>query len=147
MSSQVVLVTEQGGAISEPGLLQLAEAVHRQLRQQLDGDYIANMRRVFADGGEMCVALDSKRVAGLAVFRVYENTADGRHLYVDDLVTDEALRSRGVGRALVDFLAGLARQRGCKSIALDSGTQRERAHAFYFREGFTIRSFHFRRPL
>ena len=147
MSLQVVLVTERGGGIGERDLLQWAEPVHRQLRPQLDDDYVANMRRVFADGGEMCVALDGQRLAGLAVFRVYENTHAGRHLYVDDLVTDAALRSRGVGKALVDFLAGVARQRGCKSMALDSGTQRERAHAFYFREGFTIPSFHFLRPL
>ena len=147
MSLRVVVVAQRDGSISEPRLLQLAEPVHRQLRPQLEADYTGNMQRVFAAGGEMCVALDGERIAGLALFRVYENTFLGQQLYVDDLVTDEVLRSRGVGKALLDFLSGLARARGCKAVTLDSGTQRERAHAFYFREGFTIRAFHFVKPL
>jgi GNAT superfamily N-acetyltransferase len=147
MSIRVVVVAERDGSISDPRLLQLAEPVHRQLRPQLDANYAANVQRVFATGGEMCVALDGDRVAGLALFRVYENTSLGQHLYVDDLVTDELARSRGVGKALFDFLSGVARERGCKAVTLDSGTQRERAHAFYFREGFTIRAFHFVKPL
>src|ERR1700674_845197 len=147
MSVGIVVVAQRGGSVGEPRLLELAEPVHRQLRPRLDAQYAENMQRVFAAGGEMCVAVDGERIAGLAVFRVYENTFLGQHLYVDDLVTDEVSRSRGVGKALLDFLAGLARQRGCKAVTLDSGTQRERAHAFYFREGFSIRAFHFVKPL
>jgi GNAT superfamily N-acetyltransferase len=147
VSIRVVVVAQRDARISEPRLLQLAEPVHRQLRPQLEPNYAANMERVFAGGGEMCVALDGEQIAGLALFRVYENTFLGQHLYVDDLVTDEGLRSRGVGKALLDFLSGQARERGCKAVTLDSGTQRERAHAFYFREGFTIRAFHFVKPL
>jgi hypothetical protein len=41
----------------------------------------------------------------------------------------------------------LARNRGCSSIQLDSGTHRVKAHRFYFRERYTITSFHFARPL
>ena len=147
MSIRVVVVARRDAYVSEPRLLQLAEPVHRQLRPQLEPNYAANMERVFGGGGEMCVALDGERIAGLALFRVYENTSLGQHLYVDDLVTDDGLRSRGVGKALLDFLSGVARERGCKAVTLDSGTQRERAHAFYFREGFTIRAFHFVKPL
>lgn len=147
MKIRVLIVSDQDGRILEPELLRLAEPVHRQLRPYLERDYVAHMQRVFAGGGELCVEMDGGRVAGLAVFRVHENTSEGRHLYVDDLVTDEALRSKGVGKALLEFLSLLARERTCKSATLDSGTQRERAHAFYFREGFTIRSFHFVKPL
>jgi GNAT superfamily N-acetyltransferase len=147
MNIRVLIVSDQDGRILEPELLRLAEPVHRQLRPYLERDYVAQMQRVIAGGGELCVAMDGGRVAGLAVFRVHENTSEGRHLYVDDLVTDEALRSKGVGKALLEFLSLLARERACKSVTLDSGTQRERAHAFYFREGFTIRSFHFVKPL
>jgi GNAT superfamily N-acetyltransferase len=147
VSIRVVVVAARDASIREHRLLQLAEPVHRQLRPQLEPNYAANMQRVFAGGGEMCVALDGERVGGLALFRVYENTFLGQHLYVDDLVTDEGLRSRGVGKALLDFLSGLAKERGCKALTLDSGTQRERAHAFYFREGFSIGAFHFVKPL
>ena len=46
---------------------------------------------------------------------------------------------------VVELIGGdtAARERGCDYLALDSGTQRQQAHKFYFREGMTITSFHF----
>ena len=38
-----------------------------------------------------------------------EMLATGRTLYVDDLVTDEAQRSRGYGKAMLDWLQAHAR--------------------------------------
>jgi hypothetical protein len=66
---------------------------------------------------------------------------------VDDLVTDEARRSRGVGRALLAHLEEKARKLGCDVLALDSGAQRAAAHKFYFREGMHIPGFCFRKTL
>ena len=105
------------------------------------------MKRVFAGGARMCVATEGGAVLGVAVYRISENTFEGLHLYVDDLVTDEKLRSRGVGRALMEHLQGLARAADCEAYTLDSGTQRVQAHKFYFREGMVVSSFHFRKPL
>jgi hypothetical protein len=48
---------------------------------------------------------------------------------------------------MLDECERLARELGCENLALDSGTQRQRAHKFYFRAGMTITSFHFRKPL
>ena len=44
-------------------------------------------------------------------------------------------------------LEARARLLGCDVVALDSGTQRTAAHRFYFREGFVIPSFCFRKSL
>ena len=67
----------------------------------------------------------------------------GRELYCDDLVTDERRRSTGVGHALIAYMEGVVRERACTAFTLDSGTQREQAHKFYFREGMTVTAFHF----
>ncbi len=91
----------------------------------------------------MVVAVEQHVVIGVAVYRVYENTADGRMLYVDDLVVDQSRRSSGGGKMLLDHLMTTARAVGCEHLKLDSGTQREQAHKFYFREGLTIVAFHF----
>ena len=95
----------------------------------------------------MCVAADNEQVLGVATFRVYENTFDGVKMYVDDLVTDEAARSSGVGHALLLHLQAVARQQQCEWFTLDSGSQRHRAHAFYFREGMAIAAYAFRSRL
>ena len=59
----------------------------------------------------------------------------GKNLYVDDLVTREACRSKGHGKALIDWLRN------------EAGKQRHRAHRFYLRQGMDIASFHFSEKL
>ena len=140
---EVVAVTDERGAIVRPELLAAAESVHRQLRPQIPPDYLARMKEVFGSGAEMAVATVEGAVAGITVFRVLEKTFTGRELYCDDLVTDERRRSTGVGHSLIAYMERVAAQRGCTALTLDSGTQREQAHKFYFREGMTVTAFHF----
>ena len=143
----VVELTDRAGRFTAPGLASMAEAVHRQLRPQLPVDYVACIEAICAEGGRLAAAVHADRVAGLALWRIIDNTFEGRRLFVDDLVTDEALRGRGVGKFLLGWLAGEGRRAGCAVLALESGVQRQRAHAFYFREGFSSPSFSFRKKL
>jgi GNAT superfamily N-acetyltransferase len=142
---EIIRITDDYRQLVEPAWLERAESVHRQLRPQLPPDYVGKLQAVFASGGEMCIAVTGERVVGVAVFRYFENTHVGHKFYVDDLVTDAGFRSSGVGHALLAFLEKLARSRACNTMELDSGTQRTRAHKFYFREGFVIPSFSFRK--
>ena len=143
----VLAVTDAQGRVVAPPLLAAAEAVHRQLRPHLPPDYARHMQEVFASGAEMAVAVSDGKVVGLTVFRVIEKTYSGRELYCDDLVTDEASRSSGAGRMMIAYLESLARERGCDALALDSGTQRQQAHKFYFREGLVASAFHFTKKI
>ena len=144
---EVVAVTDASGAIVNADMLKASEAVHRQLRPHLPADYIARMKQVFAGGAEMAVAVVDGKVAGITVFRILEKTFSGRELYCDDLVTDERQRSRGVGHTLIAYMEKVGRERGCDTLALDSGTQRQQAHKFYFREQLPITAFHFSKKL
>ena len=143
----LVEVTSDGGEIVAPEWLSLAEPVHRQLRERLPADYAGRLATVFANGARMSLAVEGGMVRGVAVWRMVENTYEGRRLYIDDLVTDAARRSRGVGKFLMAQLEARARALGCDVLTLDSGTQRTAAHRFYFREGFVIASFCFRKTL
>ena len=143
----LVEVTGEGGEILAPEWLARAEPVHRQLRERLPADYAGRLAKVFAGGARMSLAAQGDTVRGVAVWRLVENTYEGRRLYVDDLVTDAAHRSQGVGKFLMAQLEARARALGCDVLALDSGTQRSAAHRFYFREGYVIPSFCFRKTL
>jgi len=144
---KVIQITGPGHEVIESGWLARAETVHRQLRPQIPADYAAKMRGIFASGGEMCIVAEDETVLGVAVYRGFENTFSGYKFYVDDLITDATQRSRGVGHRLMEYLGAEAKRRGAKSLELDSGTQRQQAHKFYFREGMTIVSFSFMKPL
>ena len=87
--------------------------------------------------GEECVAI--------AGWRVIANTSAIRKLYIDDLCTAAAARSRGYGGQLLSLLTERAAALGCYTIELDSGVQRHDAHRFYLRERMDIVSHHFSR--
>ncbi|MCK7592151.1 GNAT family N-acetyltransferase [Pseudomarimonas salicorniae] len=118
--------------------------VVHQLRPHLDRDaLIAAVRRQRSEGylaagayaGEVCVAF--------AGYRIQQMLAHGRLLYVDDLVSDASARGAGYGRSLMAWLRDAARRAGCATLQLDSGSHRLEAHAFYFRFGLRITSYHF----
>lgn len=149
MAAELLLVdvTDSNGSVLEPGWLARAQPVHRQLRDRLPVDYAGRLREIFANGGRMSVAAEESVVRGVALWRVIENSYEGRRLYVDDLVIDQAHRARGIGGTLLRHLEHRARELQCDVLALDSGTQRTLAHRFYFGEGLVIPAFCFRKNL
>ncbi|GAA1357446.1 GNAT family N-acetyltransferase [Streptomyces beijiangensis] len=136
----------------EPGDERLATdllPVLRELRPHLTEELLGE---VYAEGHgqglRFTVAYSDDGVCvGAAGWRVVVNTSALRKLYVDDLVTSAAARSGGVGRQLLAYLEGRAREAGCTQLSLDSGTQRVEAHRFYFRERMAVTAFHFDRHL
>ena len=123
--------------------------VMSQLRPHLNKDeYLATVRRMEdSDGYRMVAVFEGERVRCVAGYRLMELLAYGKVLYVDDLVTDEAARSRDFGGRILGWLAEEALGNECGQLHLDSGVQRHAAHRFYFREGMTISSYHFARDL
>lgn len=115
-----------------------------QLRPHLEREeFITRAQQQTVAGYRLAYLSVDGRVQAVAGYRITENLAWGRFLYVDDLVTDEAARSRGYGKALLAWLAEHARQNGCAQLHLDSGMQRKDAHRFYLREGMDNAGFHF----
>lgn len=90
------------------------------------------------------VEKDGKAIS-LAGFVVGYKLAWGKHLYVDDFVTDEQYRSIGAGKLMMDWVKSYAREQGCGQIHLDSSVKpfRYPAHRFYLNQGFNIASHHF----
>lgn len=117
--------------------------VMQQLRPHLvERDFVQRVRAQQGSGYRL-VSAASQQVLAVAGFRILHNLAWGRFLYIDDLVTDSAHRSTGVGRALLNWLRNYAHQMGCAELHLDSGYQRQEAHRFYRREGVEATGLHF----
>jgi len=126
--------------------------VMQHLRSHLvAAEFVGRIEAQQAQGYRLAYLMDERGDAGAVVavagFRVMEMLSTGRTLYVDDLVTDPAHRSHGHGKAMLDWLQQYAREAGCAAFSLDSGTQRQEAHAFYFRERMRVTSFHFAKKL
>jgi GNAT superfamily N-acetyltransferase len=83
------------------------------------------------------VATDCERVVGWAALLIDEAFVDGFGAFLEGFVVDEAVRSRGIGVALLEAVEARARERGCAEIRVQSNVLRERAHSFYERNGYT----------
>jgi len=123
--------------------------VLRELRPHLNAE---SFREIYAEGHQQGLRFtaaydEDGRCVGVAGWRLVARTFTTRDLYVDDLVTTESGRSRGVGSALLGLLEDRARAAGCSSLHLDSGVQRFEAHRFYLRERMAITSHHFSKEL
>jgi GNAT superfamily N-acetyltransferase len=135
------------------GESRLAAAALLELRPQFEtaeriGERIEAQR---ADGYRVAASFEpgGDDAAAVAGFRIGTNLAWGRHVYVDDLVTREALRGRGHADAVMAWVEDEARRAGCEQLHLDSGLGPDRAdaHRFYFGHGLTIASHHFAKRL
>lgn len=118
--------------------------VMAQLRPQYALDeFLTQVQRQMQDGYRLASLSGDGVVQAVAGFRLLENLAWGRFLYVDDLITHQASRSQGHGKSLLTWLTEHARRQGCAQLHLDSGVQRKDAHRFYLREGMVNTGFHF----
>jgi GNAT superfamily N-acetyltransferase len=131
-----------------------ADEIHRcfpvmsQLRPLVvAGEFVGRVQAQQAEGYQLAYLELDGGIVSVAGFRVQNMLSSGKTLYVDDLVTDSAVRSRGHGETMLQWLIALAREAGCDSFSLDSGTQRQEAHAFYLRQRMRITSFHFHLPV
>lgn len=113
------------------------ESFVKQVKRQQEAGYVLTCLSQNPDDAILAVA----------GWRVRENLAMGPHLYVDDLVTSESRRGKGLGKTLLEHVVERGRQAGCSLALLDSGVQRFPAHRFYLREGFDIRAYLFLRSI
>jgi GNAT superfamily N-acetyltransferase len=119
-----------------------------QLRPLLiEEEFFARVQAQQVEGYQLAFLEHEAAVVSVAGFRIQNMLSSGKTFYVDDLVTDAAARSQGHGEAMLQWLIVLAREAGCDIFSLDSGTQRQEAHAFYLRQRLRITSFHFALPL
>lgn len=130
---------------NDPRLVADVLPVLIQLRPHLTAD---SLRQIFAEGHPQGLRLtaaydDEGECLGVAGWRILALTLCGRKLHVEDLVTAQDARGKGVGKALLADLTSRARAAECMVLDLDSGVHRSEAHRFYTRERMHISSFHF----
>lgn len=107
------------------------------LRPRLKGvsEWVERASGMAADGYRVLAAWDGNRVVAVAGYRVTENLIYDYFLYVDDLVTAETERGKGLGSALLKELSVIAVDEYCRCLVLDTAATNEKARRFYKREG------------
>ena len=72
----------------------------------------------------------------------YSSFAGQPSIWLDDLYVDENIRSHGVGKALMDKLATIAKENDCTHLAWNADARNIRGLSFYHRLGAEITEQH-----
>jgi GNAT superfamily N-acetyltransferase len=80
-------------------------------------------------------------------YRVLYDFVHGKHLYIDDLVVTDKIRSQGIGAKLLKWAEDLASELQCKGLRLCTGVENEAGKRFYKREGWNPRALAFKKQL
>lgn len=115
-----------------------------ELRPNLERkDFLRQIRRLESQGYKLVYLTDEGKVRAVSGFRICENVAWNRYLYIEDLVTLAEDRRCGYGAAMFNWLVEHAKLHCCNHIHLDAGVQRFDTHRFFMRRGMGITSHHF----
>jgi ribosomal protein S18 acetylase RimI-like enzyme len=87
------------------------------------------------DGQPIAVAEQGGMLVALALV-TFAASAPGSFAVIEDLIVSPDTRGRGIGKAMLDWIAAEALKRGIRRLFLESGLANQRAHDFFEREGF-----------
>jgi GNAT superfamily N-acetyltransferase len=104
----------------------------RELYWHLDEPlYLRRLLAMKNEGYRLFALVIDERVVALAGFELLNDFYLGKHLWLRDLVTAAAERSKGYGKVMMEYIEELAYREGCEKVALLSGLRRMDAHHFY----------------
>ncbi|MFJ8453539.1 GNAT family N-acetyltransferase [Bacillus paramycoides] len=123
--------------------------VFQQLRTKLSKEEASSLFQKMKEENYKLLSLrnEEDEVVSLAGVAICTNFYNKKHVFVYDLVTAEAHRSKGYGNVLLSYIEDWGMENGCESIALTSAFPRLDAHRFYEREGYDKVSFSFHKKL
>ncbi len=146
MSQQVIEETKEILLAKTYDQIRSCHRVMCQLRPHLENQekFIEQVQRQIQEGYHLAYLQDQQGIVqAVAGFRFLEFLAWGKVLYIDDLITDIALRMNGYGNTLLKWVIQQAKKAQCDQVHLDSGPQRHEAHRLYLNNRFKIIGHHF----
>ena len=83
------------------------------------------------NGYQIFCLFENGEIISYAGIAILTNLYYGEHIWVYELVTDEAKRGKGYGKLLLSHIETYAKDNSLNCVALSSGLQKEEAHRFY----------------
>ena len=109
--------------------------------------FLTSMQAMQQEGYHLLYLEDEGAIVSVAGFRFTTTLYDGLIIDFDDFVTLADGRGKGYGAVLFDKLVEIAKEKGIKTIHLNSAHHRYDAHRFYLNKKMKIIAHHFRLEL
>ncbi len=135
--------------ITDKNELEAVFPIIRELRTQLSfSDFLFLYERAKQHDNYKIVAIYQENTCiGVMGYRILFDLVHGKHLYVDDLVTTQSMRSKGIGKQLLKFAEEEAKNLECRSLRLCTGIENESGKKFYEREGWKLKAVTYKKPI
>ena len=121
---------EDSEAIAKLGIQLGKEVTTEEIAKRLKEMKDDNLQKTF-------VAEENGAILGWVNVTAYKEILSGTQARIGGLVVDINTRGKGIGRKLMDMTEEWAREKGSKSMKLNSNTKRIEAHTFYEKIGYT----------
>jgi ribosomal protein S18 acetylase RimI-like enzyme len=88
------------------------------------------------------IVKENSEIIGSCYIAIIPNlTFNGKSIgYIENVITDEKHRRRGIGKRLMEMAVKYAQEEDCYKVVLQSGIRRIEAHKFYESIGFDGKS-------
>jgi len=103
---------------------------------QEDEAFLFTIRKLQVEGYNLAYIEKNGTAASLVGFRVGENLAWGKYIFIDELATAPKYRHQGLASAIIDWLADYAKTKKCSKIFLDFVMMDQKAKAWAEQKGF-----------
>ena len=129
--------------------LELVFPVLRELRSTPSFAELMDLTKKAKERDDFCLvgAFSDGKCHGAMGYRILYDYTHGKHLYVDDLVVTENMRSKGIGKLLLDYAEKEAKRLECRGLKLCTGIDNKGSQKFYERSGWEAKSFAFKKIL
>ncbi len=117
--------------------------IMKELRPHLSlEEYLSIYEVAHQSNGYEIVAIEENgNILALMGYRFISDYVRGKYLYIDDLVTTEAARSKGFGAQLLKYAEELALESEVSVLRLCTGLTNEGGIKFYEHNGWSKRSY------
>lgn len=103
---------------------------------QEDDAFLFTIRKLQVEGYNLAYIEKDGIAASLVGFRVGENLAWGKYIFIDELATAPNYRHQGLASAIVDWLIDYAKTKKCSKVFLDFVMMDDKAKEWARQKGF-----------
>jgi hypothetical protein len=90
---------------------------------------------------------DAEKLIGICGLWFQTRHYAGRSVEMDHVIIDDAYRSHGIGKMMVENVSDYAKKKSCNWIELNSYVHNFPSHKFFYNQGFVAKGYHFVKEL
>jgi len=121
--------------LKEIGKLMLEEFSKQPFNEKNKLDDVLKSLNFYFKIGKIYIAVNEEEIIGVLIFKI-EQYWEGKVLIIEDLAVREDFKNQGVGKSLMEFILGFAKNKNIKRILFETNKKSPSVN-FYKKIGYS----------